>query len=65
MQVIVRRSDLSNPNPIALATYDDTVVVDVTAYGLGQAGGHGDHVAARRAHLSGARAADAGDQLAR
>ena len=34
MQIIVRRSDLANSNPIAIATTDDTVVVDVTAYGL-------------------------------
>ena len=34
MQIIVRRSDLANSNPIAIATTDDTVVVDVTVYGL-------------------------------
>ena len=34
MQVVVRRSDLSNPNPYVIASYDDTVIVDVTALGL-------------------------------
>lgn len=34
MQVVVRRSDLSNQNPYVIASYDDTVIVDVTALGL-------------------------------
>ena len=34
MQVVVRRSDLTSPQPLVLASYDDTVVVDVTALGL-------------------------------
>ena len=34
MQIVVRRSDLANPTPIVLATYDDTVLVDVTGLGL-------------------------------
>ena len=34
MQVIVRRADLSSPNPPVIGSYADEVLVDVTAQGL-------------------------------
>jgi len=34
MQVVVRRNDLANPNPVVIATYNDDIFVDVTTLGL-------------------------------
>ena len=34
MQVVVRRNDLTNETPYVVASYDDALVVDVTALGL-------------------------------
>jgi hypothetical protein len=34
MQVVVRRNDLANPNPVVIATYNDDIFVDIAALGL-------------------------------